>query len=769
MRGCIADHLAKKAGLTAKVGLEDAAEEFLSRRGADALLAELKEEFKVKRILGCHQQLAKVPWKRIYTTNYDDVVEAAYSANGKSLTPVTLRDNIRDLSKDTPLCVHLNGYVNRLNRDNVASEIKLTDTSYLTTSVTESPWAVLFRQDLESAQVVFFVGYSLWDLDIRRVVSENDALRNKTFFVLGASPDATIVRRAQRFGALTGDGTEEFAKRLVTGEIDVSPELAGPIPYCVARYEPRPPSEKLGDRSIFDLLLYGRLRDDFVWSSMHGGARYCQVREAAHLAMRRIEQGGSAVILHADLANGKTVALETLKCMAADRQYSVFTVAKQAESLYEELEHAFATPGKKLFFIDNYPDWISALGLFGTHAPAETTLVLSARTSSNDVLADRAMQLLGTGNVTEIPTDKLSAAELEWLVQYFSEYGLWGDLAARSHSKKIDYLSRICGAQWHAILIKLLESPQIQARLQAWFVGLREHKEHTDVIVSILILTVIGEQPSPNTLIDLCGQMILESGFRRDPIIRDFVDFAGNEVRMKSSVAAQYMLQHIVDPNVTVQGLVSLAKAADRSAGASSYYFNIVKTLMRYSSLQALLPEKSGRRMALTYYESIKGLNHAKRAPLFWLQYAIAALLDAEKTEEFERAEKYFKTAYSFAEDREFWDSVQIDNQYARFLLMRAISLGDVSTCMAAFREARKLIHGQIERERLHYGYRVAALYADFYEKFATVLQPPNREEIRRAAKHVCERIEKLPPERQKQRYVENCWDVLQKILESPG
>jgi hypothetical protein len=212
---------------------------------------------------------------------------------------------------------------------------------------------------------------------------------------------------------------------------------------------------------------------------------------------------------------------------------------------------------------------------------------------------------------------------------------------------------------------------------------------------------------------------------------------------------------------------VSLAKAADRSSHASQYYFSVLKTLMRYSSLQSLLPEKHRRRATLTYYESIKGLSHAKGQPLFWLQYAIASLVDAEKTEEFERAEKYFKTAYALAEGRQFWDSFQIDNHYARFLLARAISLGDPSSCMRDFRSARLLIHNEIERERLHYGYRVATLYADFYEKLGPKLKPQDKDEIRRAAKHVCERIEKLPPVSQDQRYVRTCWERLQKIIES--
>jgi hypothetical protein len=761
----LAVHLAKKAGLSGSVGLEDAAEEFISIHGADALIAELQAEFKAKQILPAHKQLAKAPWKRIYTTNYDDIIETAYSANGRGLTPITLRDNIRETPKDVTLCVHLNGYVDRLSRETVSSDIKLTDTSYLTASIAESPWSVLFRQDLESAQAVFFVGYSIWDLDIRRILFEHESLKNKSFFVLGPTPDPSIARRVARFGSLLKVDAEHFASQLAAKEV-AHPEESGPIPYCVQKYDAQPPSEKLGDSLIFDLLLFGRLRGDFVWNTVHGGDRYCLVRNAVNAALKQIDAGTSAVVLHSDLGNGKTVALEVLKCMAAEKQYAVYTITKQAESLYEELEQAFSATGKKVFVIDNYPDWLDVLEFFGTHAPDNTTLVLSARTATNDVLVDRAMELLRTGNLTEIGVDKLGPDELDWVLTYFNDFGLWGDLAAWSRPKKLDYLTRICGAQWHAVLIKLLESPQIQTRLQSLFETLRGRKKHAEVIVSILILSVIGETPSPSNLIDLCGQTVLEASFRRDQAIRNLIDFGTNELRIRSSVAGEFMLQRIVDPNLTVQSLVSLAKAADKAANASRYYFSILKTLMRYGSLQALLPEKHRRRMTLTYYESIKGLDHAKRNPLFWLQYAIASLVDAEKTEEFERAEKYFKTAYSLAEGRDFWDSFQIDNHYARFLLTRAISLGDVATCMRAFREARKLIHNEIERERLRYGYRVATLYADFYEKFESALSPQQKEEIQRAAKHVCERIEKLPLERQNQRYVHTCWERLQKILE---
>ena len=218
-------------------------------------------------------------------------------------------------------------------------------------------------------------------------------------------------------------------------------------------------------------------------------------------------------------------------------------------------------------------------------------------------------------------------------------------------------------------------------------------------------------------------------------------------------------------PSTSLRIMLSLAKLTDRSAHASLFYYGIFKNLVRHSNVQALLPEKDRRRITLAYYESIKGLSHTKMQPLFWLQYAIACLF----YEEFERAEKYFETAYALGKDLPYWDTFQIDNHFARFLLTRATSLGDASSCMTAFRGARKIIHNQIEteKERLHYPFRVASLYGDFYERFARVLKPQHKEEIKRAVKHVCDRIEKLPPERQDQRYVHECWEKLEKVLES--
>jgi hypothetical protein len=153
-----ANHLAAQVKLPPGTPLDDASEQFAERFGEDRLIKEVEEEFTCKQISKTHQQFQLIPWKRIYTTNYDDVLEQAYRVGEHRLKSVTIGDDIRTIPKDCTLCVHLNGYVGRVTRATIWAELKATDTSYLTHSLADSPWAALFREDMEIARAVFFVG-----------------------------------------------------------------------------------------------------------------------------------------------------------------------------------------------------------------------------------------------------------------------------------------------------------------------------------------------------------------------------------------------------------------------------------------------------------------------------------------------------------------------------------------------------------------------------------------------------------------------------------
>lgn len=132
----------------------------------------------------------------------------------------------------------------------------------------------------------------------------------------------------------------------------------------------------------------------------------------------------------------------------------------------------------------------------------------------------------------------------------------------------------------------------------------------------------------------------------------------------------------------------------------------------------------------------------------------------------FDRAKTYFDNAYSFAGALYAYDSHQIDNHYARFLVERAIHQSDPALAMSAFREARVLIYAQLRDERRHYPYRVAAGWFAFYDFFKDRLQDSEKSEIWNAAEYVIAKIDALPDDRRTHRTVSECRKAMHLILQ---
>jgi hypothetical protein len=758
----LAGHLASLTGLPDTTELEDAAEWFAGKLGKDRLVEELQNEFTVKEVTPAHVELLRYPWQRVYTTNYDNVAETAAAQGGKRLTPATLDDSIQALPKTGTLCVHLNGFIDNLNPDTLNAEIKLTNTSYLTNIVAESPWATTLQQDMDAVRAVFFVGYSTADIDIRRLIYERPALKDKSFFVIGPQGDAVAAQKISRFGAITDLDLSGFNAALAGAASSSSGSVAQTaINYCVRQFEPSSTSAAFEDRLVFDLFLHGDVNPEFAWQSLHGRLDYFVDAVVATTALEAFQGGWRAAAIHSDLGNGKSAAMEVLKVKAFEAGYDVFSVVKNADTLFEELQAVFKAPRPTLLIIEQYQDWLGTIDFISKNAPPSCVLALSARTAVHDIVVDRLASILRPGKVVEIPANTLRLGECERIVDLFDRYGLWGDLAARPRHRKIEHLRRTCHSEWHAILIDRFSAPQIQTRFASIIDALAKKRRFYEVVMATLVLNVLEYEPSVNLLLALLGQSVLEKEFRDDAAVREVIDTSSGRIRLRSSVAGQFILTNFADPNALVPLLARMAKAADVNARNDVYYFELLKDLSRFSELQHLFPERVRKTACIRYYEAIKSLSHTRQNPLFWLQYAVACTV----FEEFVRAKSYFDTAYAFAEAKDF-DTFQIDNHYARFLLLRAIRSKDPGNFMDSFREARKFIFEQIETERRYYPFRVATLIGEFYDTFAGVLSEAGKNEVAAAAKHVLNRIEVLPNERQEQRYVIDCRKAMLHVLD---
>lgn len=519
---------------------------------------------------------------------------------------------------------------------------------------------------------------------------------------------------------------------------------------------------------MFDLLLLGDIRSDFVWSALHGGPRYFLERSGAARIVNQLDGSDPVTVVHSDLGNGKTLLIEGIKCRAVERGYDVYVLTMRGEDLFRELDMVLESGAKVLLVVDDYPDWLDVLEYVGLHRKPETRLLLSARSSVHDVIIDRLCSVLGRPGVVELSADRLTDQDLAWVADFFDEYGLWGNKASWSRQRKLSHLQDTCGAQFHAILLSVLDSPQIVSRLSRLLDDLRQKRAYYDVVLTILVLAVLHSPSSIDTLLDIWGERVLEVQFRQNASVRQLLDIRHGNVLLRSAVAARYILQRVADAPLIVETLIRMAHTADRAARTSRQYWDLLRSLMRFSNLQILLPEQNRRISVLRYYESVKNLSWCSRNPHFWLQYAIASLV----IEDFDRAERYFETAYSLAETRDDYDTYMIDNHFARFLLTKAVDSDNAETCMSVFRKARQIINEQIKTtERLHYPYRVALAYSDFYDAFESRLSPEHRGEIARAAKYVADRIAQLPERTREQKYVVECADAMAYVLEraAPG
>jgi len=88
---------------------------------------------------------------------------------------------------------------------------------------------------------------------------------------------------------------------------------------------------------------------------------------------------------------------------------------------------------------------------------------------------------------------------------------------------------------------------------------------------------------------------------------------------------------------------------------------------------------------------------------------------------------------------------------------MTAESAGDVEAAMTAFQRASRIVEQQVVRERRLYPFRVAALYASFYNKWERRLSAEERNEVGGATKKVVERILTLPEHARNNRVVARC------------
>lgn len=247
--------------------LDYATDYFLENNSKEYLIDFLRGEFSVKEIQESHKKICEFNWLRIYTTNYDEVIETAYKFHQKDIQAVDIDTEAKLYLQRKNLCVHLNGYISNLNINTLEKSFKLSLSSYLDpNSFINSDWGYIFQKDIERSSILLFIGYSLYDLDIQRVLKhQSDNIKNKTYFIVHNEISKEEEYKLKKFGTVLKIGLDGFynfikSKKIIQKNSDIDLYCFKKIqPYLVASSQ-----KKAKDSDIEKLLINGILDDSLV-------------------------------------------------------------------------------------------------------------------------------------------------------------------------------------------------------------------------------------------------------------------------------------------------------------------------------------------------------------------------------------------------------------------------------------------------------------------------------------------------------------------------
>jgi len=699
--------------------LDKASAAFLRRKSDTELVELISDRFTLGRVTESHREIAKLPWKRAYTTNYDLVFEEARKNEAILCNSVDGIDDPKDHISKSNLMVHINGAINRLSVSRLGSSFKLVSESYASDSFEDSGWAFHFRNDIRTAAAVIFVGYSMYDLDVRRILFNED-ISDKCIFIVAplSSENELDAEDLSDLGLVAPIGLDAFADMVADARASYVPiesalllESWSEVDTSISTL--RHPT----DEEVIDFFIEGKVSNSIAMETIGPNKTKYLIDHRVNSAIKQVVQNEMLpALLIGDLGTGKSFILDELSLFCATLGWRIFKLNISSAQEIEELEEISKQPGNKLLLVENYQSHLELLKWYSETQPKNTSLVLTARTTIHDLFSDDLEKIFSSG-IKEYDISTLHPAEVRNVIKIFDEYGLWGERLGWPESKKNSFIKNDCNNSLPSILLDILNSRHIADRYKKLLSGISNRTDVESVLICAFSLEVMGFAPRIHHIQELMENKVNWSKLRAQAEIRSIIDLNQNFLRAKSSVLGMHLLRSAFSSKQILITLIRMAHSAS-DLKRDVEFKNILNALMRYKNISSIFPEENKLPSVINFYENIKNLPSTKKNPQFWLQYAIACLALGQ----IDRSERYFKDAYDLVYPG--YNTFKLDNAYARLLLEKSMRESSMYHIMLLVDKAKDIILSQMKTEKRYYPYRVALGFFKIYERFSKEWKP---------------------------------------------
>ena len=716
------DFIAKECDITSSRPLSAVAEYYVSEKSLESLIELLKNAFSVFSVASWHDSLLSVPWKRIYTTNYDSIIETAGRNNKKALSPTVLSHIVKD--KDIKnVCIHLNGYIDYLDKHTIHNEFKLTDGSYSCDSLEGNVWFELFKGDLSTAKVIIIIGYSMqFDVDIKRLLAA-PAVKGKVIFIDSPSPDEVDKRLLERYGCCEFIGIESFAKKVKDIQKHFTPSLIEKEFHSfLYEYRSTLPPHSVSFNEINNFYYKGEYIDALAKKN-HGEYQYMVLRNAVDVVVRDY-LNKKVFLVTSNLGNGKTIFCQLVRNELRDHNVHVFFLMHEYNDCENEIQRISSIKGHCVVIIDDYKNKVNLLRSFKFNGIDRITFVLTTRKSVDPSYRTLINKLdITEDDIMPLYIDRLKDREVESLSSVISRNSLYSNkMSDRTPSNIQKHIRDNCHSRFADLLLELYNSSDIKQRISdVWKNGSDEIMPIKRLAILALMKSVMNIDFNLSEMLNLLKIDFVSLSAKENEFIKEFFNINDDDVLVKSSIVARELLCSVIGLMDFIDTMKYSIMEADKVHSVSGAHLELLKNLVSHSHFR-LFKDPQKQNTVASFYDSIRNLSFCKNNTFFWEQFATACI----ETQEFVTANQCIETAFTIAKEIPGFVPFHIGTIKANYLfekLLYEVNNGvspNSSDAIEILVECHTLLTRYFSHpeNNVSYVFRVASKYADVFEVY---------------------------------------------------
>lgn len=629
------------------------------------LIELLRTQYTTFGTLEYQKNILSHTWKKIYTTNYDDVIESALTNNNIKYRRYCGSDNLENHPEYINI-IHLNGMIGDMNTSNFLENVKLTNSSYLKNSKNYDSWIQELELDIRNSEYVFCLGFS-GDSD-PKIAEKLAMFKEKVYMINGENIGKIQEKKMSSKGNVIPYTVEQFNeylskhyKKNIIPYADKKTKSLVLTKYHQASID----NIKTEINDVHALISRGIVDENKIF---HESKNYLVKRDIEEKIIEKIDSGYKLIEIHSNLGNGKTIFLKQLKAaLSKIKQYNVYEFQGDAHEIPEDIKiiNAKTKQGdKNIIIIDDFHMLETYFYNFNKISNAQ--FIVSVRSSIFDNISYKLEKALEckTNDIITFDINDLSNAEIN---QYKN--------ILRNHNIDCNFRKRY--VNFINLITETIEINNLLKKLKEELDLLLKDNKKSYPIIAYFCLNLM-EYSDSNNLKKIANILDIDINSRyitSDTHFNEFIESKKNyKPTLKSPIVMQQLLHHI-DIEIIRNVLTSIMNGLECNKQNNDYY-TLQKLLISYSNLNIIFRdnesiEKCNDKIDIyigNFYKEIQNSSFCKRNPFFWLNYAI----QQTNIKEYPISKIYLDNAEKYAKKKNMLPFYQLNGQRARLCFLEA-------------------------------------------------------------------------------------------------